>query len=145
MAEEIWIVVDGQPGLGGPLQVFVEVENEARQSVKAGEWRPDVGTPFWRLGPFMANFKDDRPMQAEHINADGNFQSDKYPWCAAGFVPLKLSDPMAMGPLWAYARARAFVDTQFSNDLAVCLARAGYVAAMQAVRMANGEPMREAF
>ena len=30
----------------------------------------------------------------EHINADGKFQSDKYPTCPAGKVPLSTEDPL---------------------------------------------------
>jgi len=57
----------------------------------------------------------------EHINADGQFQSDKYPWCKSGFVPLKLTDPMAFSALWIYADQRKNVDPDFSNDLQQCL------------------------
>ena len=60
----------------------------------------------------------------EHINEDGEFQSDKYPWCQPGFVPLKLSDPMARSLLWAYAQRRRKVDEAFSLDLERCLGTA---------------------
>ena len=33
---------------------------------------------------------------------DEKFQSDKYRWCHRGFVPLKLTDPMAVTVLWHY-------------------------------------------
>ena len=52
----------------------------------------------------------------EHI-VNGEFQSDKYPWCPPGFVPLKLTDPMAWAPLWDYAYARQSVDKEFADDL----------------------------
>lgn len=65
-------------------------------------------------------------MSNEHINEDGEFQSDKYPWCKAGFVPLKLTDPMAWPVLWEYARVRKSVDEEFSKDLQICLLKSGY-------------------
>ena len=52
----------------------------------------------------------------EHL-IDGEFQSDKYPWCQRGFVPLKLTDPMAQPVLWEYAQARRAVDADFADDL----------------------------
>jgi len=57
---------------------------------------------------------------SNHI-VNGEFQSDKYPWCKAGFVPLKITDPMAQEPLRMYAEARKKKDPQFSADLIKCL------------------------
>lgn len=48
---------------------------------------------------------------------NGEFKSDKYPWCHAGFVPLKLTDPDARAVLRAYAEKRKDRDAQFSKDL----------------------------
>ena len=62
----------------------------------------------------------------EHINSDGEFQSDKYLWCLPGFVPLKLTDPMAWPVLWEYARVRESVDAVFAEDLRTALRSAGY-------------------
>lgn len=56
----------------------------------------------------------------EHI-VNGQFQSDKYPWCKPGFVPLKLSDPTARKCLYDYAMLRRAVDKEFSEDLIRCL------------------------
>jgi hypothetical protein len=56
-----------------------------------------------------------------HINAEGKFQSDKYPTCPAGKVPLSTRDPMARDLLAEYARRRASVDKEFSDDLYACL------------------------
>ena len=53
---------------------------------------------------------------AEHL-IDGEFQSDKYPWCKRGFVPLKLTDPNARTVLRAYAELRRPIDAEFSKDL----------------------------
>ena len=61
----------------------------------------------------------------EHL-IDGEFQSDKYPWCHRGFVPLKLTDPMAQGLLWEYAHQRASVDQEFADDLLEALRIKGY-------------------
>lgn len=62
----------------------------------------------------------------EHVDAEGLFQSDKYPWCHPGFVPLKLTDQSAWPMLWQYAEARAAVDEAFADDLKHCLRVAGY-------------------
>ena len=62
---------------------------------------------------------------SEHI-VNGEFQSDKYPWSRPGFVPLKLTDPMAQPVLWAYAEVRREVDAEFAEDLQEMLIAAGY-------------------
>ena len=64
-------------------------------------------------------------MKGEHL-VDGEFQSDKYPWCRRGFVPLKLTDPMAQPLLWEYAYSRSEVDLDFASDLQQALRNAGY-------------------
>ena len=61
----------------------------------------------------------------EHL-IDGEFQSDKYPWCQRGFVPLKLTDPQAQPVLWLYANMREFVDQEFADDLREGLRLQGY-------------------
>lgn len=61
------------------------------------------------------------------INADGKFQSDKYPTCPAGKVPLSVTDPTAQDLLWEYAQRRRTVDGEFSNDLEMVLVGSGYV------------------
>lgn len=61
-----------------------------------------------------------------HINKDGEFQSDKYPTCPPGKVPLSVKDPMAQDLLWMYAQRRRQVDAEFSADLEKCLMAAGY-------------------
>ena len=62
----------------------------------------------------------------EHINADGKFQSDKYPDCPAGKVPLSTSDPMAQDLLWEYAQRRREVDAEFADDLEEALTLKGF-------------------
>lgn len=52
----------------------------------------------------------------EHL-IDGEFQSDKYPWCRRGFVPLKITDSNARRVLKLYADLRRSVDSAFSDDL----------------------------
>lgn len=59
----------------------------------------------------------------------GEFQSDKYPTCPPGKVPLSVRDPMAQDLLWEYAQRRRAVDAEFSDDLETALLAAGYVAA----------------
>lgn len=61
-----------------------------------------------------------------HINADGLFQSDKYPTCPPGKVPLSVGDKTAQDLLWTYAQRRRAVDAEFSDDLEVALKNAGY-------------------
>lgn len=60
-----------------------------------------------------------------HI-VNGKFQSDKYPTCPAGKVPLSVEDPMAQDLLCEYSRRRRGVDAEFSEDLQTALANAGF-------------------
>jgi hypothetical protein len=60
-----------------------------------------------------------------HI-VDGEFQSDKYPTCPRGKVPLSVKDPMAQDLLWEYAQRRRLVDSEFSDDLEFALRAAGF-------------------
>lgn len=55
-----------------------------------------------------------------HI-VDGEFQSDKYPTCPRGLVPLKLTDPDAQDLLWEYAQRHVARDPEFSEDIVTCL------------------------
>ncbi len=52
-----------------------------------------------------------------HHLVDGEFKSDKYPWCPPGFVPLKLTDPDARAVLKEYAQRHQDRDPNFSADL----------------------------
>ena len=63
----------------------------------------------------------------EHV-IDGRFQSDKYPTCPAGKVPLSTKDKMAQDLLWEYAQRRREVDQEFSDDLEKCLILDGFKA-----------------
>ncbi len=58
---------------------------------------------------------------------DGEFQSDKYPTCPRGKVPLSVKDPTAQDLLWEYAQRRRAVDAEFADDLEEALRSAGYV------------------
>ena len=60
----------------------------------------------------------------EHITVTGKFQSDKYGWCPAGFVPLKLTDPDARVVLLEYARMHKHRDSEFTRDLLEAIAKA---------------------
>lgn len=53
----------------------------------------------------------------DHLTESGTFQSDKFPWCSAGFVPLKITDPAARDLLAEYARRREPIDAAFPRDL----------------------------
>ena len=50
-----------------------------------------------------------------HINADGEFKSDKYDWCPAGFFALKFTDPIAREAMSLYAVRTT--DIELSRDL----------------------------
>lgn len=63
-------------------------------------------------------------MGAHIIN--GQFQSDKYPTCPAGKVPLSVKDKTAQDLLWEYSHRRRPVDSEFSDDLQTALLAAGY-------------------
>jgi hypothetical protein len=58
---------------------------------------------------------------------DGEFQSDKYPQCPRGKVPLSCKDRTAQPLLWKYAQIRRKVDAEFSDDIEQALIIAGYV------------------
>lgn len=60
-----------------------------------------------------------------HI-VNGKFQSDKYPGCPAGKVPLSVEDPTAQDLLWQYAQRHRKVDAEFSADLELALQQAGF-------------------
>lgn len=72
-----------------------------------------------------------------HINKDGKFQSDKYPTCPAGKVPLSVEDPTAQPLLWKYAQIRRGVDEEFADDLETALKNAGYVSPSTNQRIQN--------
>lgn len=57
---------------------------------------------------------------------DGEFQSDKYPTCPRGKVPLSCKDETAQDLLWRYAQRRREVDKEFADDLEAALRAAGY-------------------
>ncbi len=57
---------------------------------------------------------------------DDEFQSDKYPTCPRGKVPLSCKDTTAQDLLWEYAQRRRTVDAEFSDDLETALRLAGY-------------------
>lgn len=58
---------------------------------------------------------------------DGEFQSDKYPTCPRGKVPLSTKDATAQDLLWMYAQRRRVVDAQFADDLEIALRAKGFV------------------
>ena len=62
-------------------------------------------------------------MADSHIK-DGQFQSDKYPWCKPGFFPMKLTDKDAQDLLWIYAERTE--DYRLGDDLRKMLRAAGF-------------------
>ena len=69
----------------------------------------------------------------EHI-VNGEFQSDKYPWCKPGFVPLKLSDSSCWPMLLDYAEVRKDIDPEFSDDLRTAVNDARCIKTLKAKR-----------
>lgn len=65
----------------------------------------------------------------------GEFQSDKYPTCPRGKVPLSVKDTTAQDLLWVYAIRRRAVDPQFADDLQACLKAAGFTVETDIMRM----------
>lgn len=72
-------------------------------------------------------------MSGKHIDRLGRFQSDKYPTCPPGKVPLSTNDPAAQDLLWQYAQRRRAgshgsreVDAEFADDLEAALRGKGY-------------------
>jgi hypothetical protein len=57
---------------------------------------------------------------------DGEFQSDKYPTCPAGKVPLSTKDTTAQDLLFIYAQRRRAVDAEFAADLETALKLKGF-------------------
>ena len=57
----------------------------------------------------------------------GEFQSDKYPTCPRGKVPLSTKDATAQDLLWRYAQRHRKVDAAFADDLQTALKNHGYV------------------
>lgn len=57
---------------------------------------------------------------------NGQFQSDKYPTCPPGKVPLSVEDKTAQDLLWTYAQRRREVDPDFAADLETELLAAGF-------------------
>ncbi len=72
---------------------------------------------------------------------DGEFQSDKYPTCPRGKVPLSVRDPAAQDLLWEYAQRHRAIDPEFSTDLEEALRRAGYAPPRQGLTLV--EALRE--
>lgn len=63
------------------------------------------------------------------VEVDGAllFQSDKYPTCPPGKVPLSVQDSTAQPFLWGYAQVRRVVDPQFADDLERSLLDNGFI------------------
>ena len=70
-------------------------------------------------------FREQVEPGSAHLTVSGRFQSDKYLWCPAGFVPIKTTDPMAQDLLREYAKRRAAVDKEFCADLLAALPHGG--------------------
>ena len=74
---------------------------------------------------------------------DGEFQSDKYPSCPRGKVPLSTKDPDAQDLLWTYAQRHRRRDPEFADDLMAALEKDGFNPSSVAI-MRSDEPVIEA-
>lgn len=75
----------------------------------------------------------------EHL-IDGEFQSDKFPGCPRGKVPVSTKDPLAQDLLWTVAGRYDFVDHEFAMDLRQALINHGFVPqAMAMARMTESD------
>jgi hypothetical protein len=70
--------------------------------------------------------RENKPNPATPHLVEGDFQSDKYPTCPRGKVPLSTKDPMAQDLLWKYAQRRRAVDAEFAADLETALRAKGF-------------------
>ncbi len=52
---------------------------------------------------------------SHHLTDDGDFKSDKYPWCPVGFFPLNVTDPRAQSCMLLYAELTK--DPELAADL----------------------------
>lgn len=88
----------------------------------------DLDTAYRVLNDFFNDWapEDAPPPEAGPHFVYGEFKSDKYAWSPPGFVPLKITDPMAQRLLWAYAQKRRSVDSTFADDLQAALRSAGF-------------------
>lgn len=83
--------------------------------------------PYTSEAAVSKNFKKQKTNPHLVRARDGviDFQSDKYPTCPVGKVPLSTKDPMAQDLLAEYARRRRQVDEEFSDALELALKRRG--------------------
>jgi hypothetical protein len=91
---------------------------------------PEVSTQVTYCLPvhIPINYPNRASDAAEHPHLiDGEFQSDKYPTCPRGKVPLSVKDKSAQDLLWEYAQRRRAVDKEFADDLEHALKGAGFV------------------
>jgi len=65
-------------------------------------------------------------MKGEHINAEGMFQSDKYPTCPPDKFPMSFKDPMAQDLIEEYAHRRRGIDADLTEDMLGRLRTLGY-------------------
>jgi len=90
-------------------------------------WRVMQSPDHMRLA-IRALSPPEKPDEGHPHLISGEFQSDKYPTCPRGKVPLSVKDRTAQDLLWEYAQRRRPVDAEFAADLEIALKAKGYVA-----------------
>lgn len=100
------------------------METAYAQNKHAREWAKAIRSREWQGAPAVDWEETPDPGRPHLIN--GEFQSDKYPTCPRGKVPLSTKDPTAQDLLWEYAQRRRAVDAEFAADLEIALKKHGY-------------------
>lgn len=124
-------------GPSEPTEEMVEAVAEAIYGRDPNVWQRNtetVGAYNARCAALraIAAYDAATPAPAPHDEGhphliDGEFQSDKYPTCPRGKVPLSVKDKTAQDLLWEYAQRRRAVDAEFAADLEIALTAKGYI------------------
>lgn len=61
--------------------------------------------------------REQTALNRAHLTVSGLFQSQKYRWAPAGYLPLKIGDPLANDLITTYAVRRSADDPQFAEDV----------------------------
>lgn len=124
---------EGWASLMSALADSVERLSDEQLLAEAAEDGVDVEAQATRMRAMLTatlercRARRETPDEARPHIVDGEFQSDKYPTCPRGKVPLSVRDVTAQDLLWEYAQRRRAVDAEFADDLEWALRGAEYV------------------
>jgi hypothetical protein len=138
-------------------KIFLYASNDREQEKRGSSWTGFVRCPCGEkrtlsIGSFREDYPEAQTMKEVPPNYErmaaggwdgeavpvvqevprphivgGEFQSDKYPTCPRGKVPLSTKDKTAQPLLYLYAQIRRAVDAEFADDLEWALEKHGYV------------------